>query len=94
MSKRGFLRNTETRKRIRAYILERDGWQCHYCRRPFVEESDMTLDHYIPWSIWRQSRPRNLVGACYPCNQAKADALPLTFAWLLLRNAPALGLAA
>ncbi|WP_037639297.1 HNH endonuclease [Streptomyces flavochromogenes] len=94
MSKRGFLKNTQTRRMIRAYVLERDGWQCHYCRRPFAAEADVTLDHYIPWSIWQQSRPRNLVAACQPCNNAKADALPLTFAWLLLRLAPTLELAA
>jgi 5-methylcytosine-specific restriction endonuclease McrA len=90
----GFLNKPETKRLIRAHVLERDGWQCHYCRRPFTDEAEVTLDHYIPWCIWQQSKPRNLVAACEPCNQLKADALPLTFAWLLLRQAPALGLAA
>ncbi|GAA2796462.1 HNH endonuclease [Streptomyces showdoensis] len=94
MSNRGFLSNRQTKRMIRAYVLERDGWQCHYCRQPFADEADVTLDHYIPWSLWRESRPRNIVVACYPCNQLKADALPVTLAWLLLRLAPSLELAA
>lgn len=79
-----------TRRAVRDYVGGRDGWHCHYCRKPFAEPSEATLDHYIPWCLWHMSKPRNLVLACWDCNQAKADALPLTLAWLLLSMAPRL----
>lgn len=92
MSRQGdFLRKTSIKRQIRAHILERDGWQCHYCRRPFGDASEVTLDHYVPWSLWRMSKPRNLVAACEPCNLAKADSLPWPLAVVLLQTA---GLAA
>jgi 5-methylcytosine-specific restriction endonuclease McrA len=76
----------QTRRAILAYVAQRDGAHCHYCRVPFPPDTldSATLDHYVPWSVWRMSRPRNLVLACGPCNERKADALPLTLAWLLL----------
>lgn len=87
MSRKGdFLRNASVKQQVRAHVLKRDGWQCHYCRRPFSDESEVTLDHYVPWSLWRQSKPRNLVAACDPCNQRKGDALPWPVAVLLLRG--------
>lgn len=85
----------ETHRRIREYVAERDGRHCHYCRRPFGEDlTGVTLDHYIPYRLWPMNKPRNLVLACAPCNQRKADRLPLTLAWLLRRlalNAPTAG---
>ncbi|MFE9065024.1 HNH endonuclease [Streptomyces violaceusniger] len=80
------MRRTETRRQVREYVAERDGARCHYCRTPFPDLSGATLDHYIPYSLWPMSKPRNLVLACDPCNNAKADALPLALAWLLLRT--------
>ena len=88
------LKSGNAKRMIRAYVLERDGWHCHYCLKPFTDESEVTLDHYVPWSVWRQSKPRNLVAACQPCNNRKADALPVTLAWLVLANARTWGLAA
>ncbi|NSC21362.1 HNH endonuclease [Streptomyces albus subsp. chlorinus] len=76
----------DTRRQIREYVAERDGRQCHYCRAPFGEDlTGVTLDHYIPYCLWPMNKPRNIVLACVPCNQRKADALPLTLAWLLCR---------
>ncbi|MFD8640776.1 HNH endonuclease [Streptomyces zaomyceticus] len=76
----------ETMQRIRSNLLARDGACCFYCRRPFTDDEPPTFDHYIPRAIWRTWRQRNLVLACGPCNQAKADALPWTVAALVLRN--------
>ncbi|WP_275559606.1 HNH endonuclease [Streptomyces sp. 5-6(2022)] len=88
--KRDWLRRSEARRQVRAYVAERDGARCHYCRTEFGEDlAGATLDHYIPYSLWPMSKPRNLVLACDPCNNAKADALPLALAWLLLRTAAA-----
>ncbi|AEM87068.1 HNH endonuclease [Streptomyces violaceusniger] len=77
--------HSKARAMVRVYVAERDGARCHYCRTPFPEDLvGATLDHYVPYSLWPMSKPRNLVLACAPCNNAKADALPLTLAWLLL----------
>lgn len=79
----------ETRRRIRAYIAERDGRLCHYCRRPFADLYGVTLDHYVPHCLWAMNKPRNLVLACVACNQRKADALPVALAFTLLARTDA-----
>jgi 5-methylcytosine-specific restriction endonuclease McrA len=65
---------------------KRQGWRCLYCRAPFTDELRPTLDHFIPYSLWRTGNQHNLVLACEPCNSAKADALPWTVAYLLLER--------
>ncbi|MEV7427025.1 HNH endonuclease signature motif containing protein [Streptomyces sp. NPDC091212] len=77
----------ETHKAVRNYVAGRDGRCCFYCRVGFPEDlAGVTLDHFIPYSVWPMSKPRNLVLACQPCNRAKEDALPVVFAWVLLRH--------
>ncbi|MFF9861101.1 HNH endonuclease [Streptomyces tendae] len=77
--------STAQRKKYRAKIAERDGRACLYCAHPFADDlTDATLDHYVPWTLWRSNRVINLVLACERCNLAKADALPLPLVWLLL----------
>ncbi|WP_392668599.1 HNH endonuclease [Streptomyces sp. LN785] len=82
-------RGSSRRRRVlRGYVAARDGHRCHYCRTPLAEDlSNATLDHYIPWALWRQNDLCNLVLACHPCNRDKGSDLPLTLAWLLLRLA-------
>ena len=46
---------------------------CHYCQRPFTPSRPQTTDHKIPKSRGGTNHPDNLVDACYPCNQDKAD---------------------
>ncbi len=78
----------ETRRRILAHLVQRDGAHCFYCRRPFDEAlTGVTLDHYIPHCIWRMNKPRNLRLACHPCNETKADYLPWPVALVVLRDA-------
>ncbi|WP_405994067.1 HNH endonuclease [Streptomyces sp. NBC_00986] len=79
-------KSPEARQRLMERIAsrKRQGWQCLYCRRPFTDELRPTLDHFIPYSLWRTGWQQNLVLACDPCNNAKADALPWTVAYLLL----------
>jgi hypothetical protein len=76
----------DTKRQIRAYVAQRDGMSCYYCSRPFPDLYGVTLDHYIPYCLWPMNKPRNLVLACAPCNQAKADRLPLPFALALLAS--------
>lgn len=76
---------------LRLHLAARDGRRCFYCRMPFLTDKQLykkgTLDHYIPYSLWRGWWARNLVLACRDCNQAKDNALPVTVAVLLLQYA-------
>ena len=54
---------------IRAYILERDGGRCAYCRRSQVR---LELDHVRPRATG-SDRIDNLVACCRDCNVAKAN---------------------
>ncbi|WUD74614.1 HNH endonuclease [Streptomyces sp. NBC_00510] len=78
--------NPEDRRHVRRSLAARDGARCFYCQRPFPDIDTATLDHYVPYSLWRTWRQRNLVLACGPCNTAKADTLPWLVALLILRN--------
>lgn len=85
MSRRRNLRS-EDRRAIRRSLAARDGARCFYCRSAFPALDEATLDHYVPYSLWRTWWQRNLVLACSPCNTAKGNALPLLLALLLLRR--------
>ncbi|WP_234031451.1 HNH endonuclease [Lentibacillus cibarius] len=56
------------RKTLKAFILERDGYTCHYCG--FYGD---TIDHMISKSKGGLSTPRNCVCSCEECNSEKAD---------------------
>ncbi|MFD7879661.1 HNH endonuclease [Streptomyces sp. NPDC059766] len=72
------------RRRVRKeQLARRHGQRCAYCRRPFVDLSEATLDHIAPQSLWRSWSVTSLMLACTECNQAKADRLPLSLALLL-----------
>lgn len=71
-------------KRMKIYL--RDHYQCQYCsikagkKHPVLgrnlEVKDLTLDHITPKSRGGSGLPSNLVTACKPCNQRKADRTP------------------
>ncbi|MFH8446710.1 HNH endonuclease [Streptomyces sp. NPDC018026] len=74
-----------TRRRVRKeQLARRHGQHCTYCRRPFTDLSEATLDHIAPQSLWRSWSVTSLMLACADCNQAKADRLPLSLALVLL----------
>ncbi|HEX6500219.1 MAG TPA: HNH endonuclease [Micromonosporaceae bacterium] len=76
--------NAERMARIKQRLAGRDGACCFYCRRPFPDLAPATVDHFIPQSLIPGWRLPNLVLACLPCNNAKADTLPQ----LLVRPLP------
>ncbi|MFJ8334505.1 HNH endonuclease [Streptomyces sp. NPDC094437] len=78
--------SSKQRRALRARVFDRDGQQCFYCRTPFASDTDATLDHYIPYRLWRTWRASNLVLSCVGCNERKADALPSPLVWVLLAN--------
>lgn len=62
---------------IAARIFERDGWQCHICRRRlspqdvFPHRRAATIDHLIPLSKGGSHEPSNVKTACHACNAGK-----------------------
>ena len=55
-------------------LLKRDGNQCRYCSIVLTIET-ATVDHVIPLSKGGKDSLDNLVLACKPCNNDKADLL-------------------
>lgn len=67
---RGKKRNGSTRRwrKVRAAVLKRDNYRCHYCGR-----SATTVDHLRPISRGGTDDEENLVAACADCNSLKGD---------------------
>jgi HNH endonuclease len=62
-------------------ILERDGGECVWCRRPLAPgDRDLSLDHLIPRLKGGPAWPENELAACRPCNRARGHTAPV--AWL------------
>ncbi|MEV5907429.1 HNH endonuclease [Streptomyces chartreusis] len=76
--------NSARRRSRKEQLARRHGQRCAYCRRPFIDLRDATLDHIAPQSLWRSWSVTSLMLACVDCNRAKADRLPLSLALLLL----------
>lgn len=60
---------------LRSYIMDRDRYRCVYCN----SESDLGIDHVIPWSKGGATLPFNMVVCCVVCNTAKGDGDPREF---------------
>jgi hypothetical protein len=60
---------------VRAYVLQRDKYTCHYAKkRPDIHCSmRLEVDHLIPRSEGGTSKPCNLVCSCQAHNQAKGN---------------------
>lgn len=61
-----------TGKRLRFEIFKRDRFTCQYCG---AQPPDVVLvvDHITPVAAGGDNDPTNLITACEPCNQGKAD---------------------
>lgn len=55
---------------IRAYLLEKWGHKCAYCRRQNIP---LQIDHVVPKSRFGSDRLSNLTLACEACNNSKGD---------------------
>jgi hypothetical protein len=67
----------QEKARIKGLLAARDGAACAYCGHDFYNLTEATLDHVIPNCIVGHWEPWNLLLACEPCNNQKADLLPL-----------------
>ncbi|MFJ9130951.1 HNH endonuclease [Streptomyces sp. NPDC102340] len=76
--------NSAMRRVRKDQLARRHGQRCTYCRRPFTDLSEATLDHVVPLSLWRTWSVTALMLACLDCNRRKADRLPLSLALLLV----------
>ncbi|WP_078872307.1 HNH endonuclease [Streptomyces sp. NRRL S-337] len=75
--------NAARRRARKRTLARRDGALCTYCRIPFTDLRQATMDHVVPLSLYRTWRAADLVLACRPCNTAKSNRLPLLMALLL-----------
>ncbi|MGW6939877.1 HNH endonuclease [Streptomyces xanthophaeus] len=76
--------NSARRRQRKEQLARRDGAHCTYCRAPFTDLRNATIDHVVPIRLFRTWSARHLVLACPPCNHTKADHLPLLIALLLI----------
>lgn len=60
---------------MKASILHDHRHRCFYCGR-HMHFREATLDHLFPKAWTGMNDRMNLVAACFPCNQAKADCMP------------------
>jgi len=62
-------------------ILERDGAECVWCRRPLAPgHRDLSLEHVVPRLKGGPAWPENEVAACRACNRARGHTAPAS--WL------------
>jgi hypothetical protein len=61
-----------TGKRTRFEVFKRDGFTCQYCGAQ-PPDAVLVLDHIEPVAGGGASTIDNLITACEPCNQGKAD---------------------
>ena len=80
-------RQTSTIRFSRETIYARDRGQCQYCQRP-VGRREVTYDHIVPRSRGGLTAWENIVIACRPCNQKKANRTPAE-AGMVLSLSPA-----
>ena len=63
------------RNSIRKYVkIFKDFKSCFYCNKS-LDETEIHVDHFIPWSYIFEDEAWNLVLACRKCNLRKSDSL-------------------
>ena len=66
------------RRALTAYQgIFRDQRDCFYCNRT-LDERQIHVDHFIPWSYIFEDEAWNLVLACQDCNLKKSDSLAVS----------------
>lgn len=63
-------------RRVREFVLRRDGGTCQLCGEPISPGDEVHLDHVIPWSHGGADTADNLQVAHGFCNRSKRARLP------------------
>lgn len=71
------------RRRRRTALVKRDGARCAYCGVPFLDPSQATIDHIIPFVITQTYDLWDLALACDSCNDEKGSRIPAVLVPLL-----------
>lgn len=66
------IRRKSTGKRLRFEVFKRDYFTCQYCGAQ-PPDAVLVVDHIVPVAAGGTSTIDNLITACEPCNQGKAD---------------------
>ncbi len=73
----GFGRSSRRARNTRYSLYLNQKGRCAYCKQLMVLEGTgddrVTADHVIPKSKGGSGRRKNIVAACYRCNQEKGD---------------------
>lgn len=72
------------KERLRKMRFDRQGGKCLYCGcamdlSTLTNANSCTLDHFFPIASGGSRRGRNVVAACFACNQAKGRLDPIDF---------------
>lgn len=57
---------------VRRAVYRRDGWRCHYCGSTWTE-TQLELDHMLPWSAGGSDASHNLRTLCQRCNGDRSN---------------------
>lgn len=74
------LRDPQYRAFARRELHRRHGGKCHYCKRAFTKTGDlaMTIDHVKAKMKGGTDHLKNLVAACWHCNQHRGQQMNAT----------------
>jgi len=59
-------------KKIKEYVVKRDGSVCCYCQKPLTSET-ITMEHIVPDSKRGTFNTTNLTVSCYECNNSRGN---------------------
>lgn len=62
--------------RLRASVLERDGFKCRRCGCGADQDAVLVIDHIVPVARGGKSDIENLQTLCFDCNAGKTDSPP------------------
>lgn len=65
-------RERDRQKKIREYVINRDGLVCCYCNK-VLSLADVTMEHIVPNSKRGTFNTTNLTVSCYGCNNNRGN---------------------
>lgn len=81
-------RSGKARRNLVAFLLIRDGDQCHWCEVTFDDDWPPTIDHIVPRSLGGRNDRTNSVLSCSWCNEKRGQKSPEEFRAWLVKHGP------